>query len=207
MLTNYGENKVIDAFYRGQAIGVPATWYIGLVIATKGRSNTRRSQAMTIGDTIIPATPNGRMYRCTTGGTTGAGEPTWPTTNDGTVVDGSVTWTEMFTALQVQATIPEASGGSYARVGITASLANMAGTQGAGTTVASTGTSGQTSNNAAVTFPAPSADWGTIFGYAFYDASSAGNAWTVQEMTTPQDVLNGQAAPSFAIAALTQTVK
>jgi len=36
---------------------------------------------------------NNYCYECTTGGTTGAAEPTWPTTIGGTVVDGTVTWT------------------------------------------------------------------------------------------------------------------
>lgn len=26
-ITNYGENKIVDAVVRGQAIGTPATWY------------------------------------------------------------------------------------------------------------------------------------------------------------------------------------
>jgi hypothetical protein len=90
-------------------------------------------------------------------------------------------------------------------VAVTSSLANWAGTQGAGTTVASTGTGGQTSNNAAITYPAPTANWGTVFGFALYDASSAGNAWLTAPLITPQDVLNGQAAPSFAVASLTVT--
>lgn len=38
------------------------------------------------------ANRNGRRYHGTAG-TTGATEPTWPTTNGATVVDGSVTWT------------------------------------------------------------------------------------------------------------------
>lgn len=29
-LTDYAENKIIDALVRGQALGAPATWYIGL---------------------------------------------------------------------------------------------------------------------------------------------------------------------------------
>jgi hypothetical protein len=56
----------------------------------------------------------------------------------------------------------EATGGNYARVGVVASLANWAGTQAAGSTTASSGFGGVTSNNNVITFPTPSAGWGTI---------------------------------------------
>jgi hypothetical protein len=69
----------------------------------------------------------------------------------------------------------EVSGGSYARVSVTSSLANWAGTQTAGSTTASSGTGGQTSNNAAITFPTPAATWGTVTHFGIYDASSGGN--------------------------------
>lgn len=69
----------------------------------------------------------------------------------------------------------EVSGGAYARVAVTSSLANWAGTQSAGSTDASSGTGGQTSNNAAITFPTPTAGWGTVTHFAIYDAASGGN--------------------------------
>lgn len=97
----------------------------------------------------------------------------------------------------------EVTGGSYARVAITSSLANWAGTQGAGTTVASSGTSGTTSNNNAITFPAPTANWGTIVSFRIWDASTAGNALTCATLLTPKTVNNGDAAPSFSAGTLT----
>lgn len=69
----------------------------------------------------------------------------------------------------------EVTGGSYARVAVTSSLANWAGTQSAGSTVASSGSGGQTSNNAAITFPTPSAGWGNVTHFGIYDAATGGN--------------------------------
>ncbi len=97
----------------------------------------------------------------------------------------------------------EVSGGSYARVAVASSLANWAGSQSAGSTTASTGTSGTTSNNAAVTFPAPTANWGTVTHFGVYDASSAGNLLFYAALTTSKTINNGDAAPSFAAGALT----
>lgn len=69
----------------------------------------------------------------------------------------------------------EVAGGSYARVAVASSLANWAGTQAAASTTASSGTSGQTSNNVAITFPTPSAGWGTVTHFGIYDAATTGN--------------------------------
>lgn len=97
----------------------------------------------------------------------------------------------------------EVTGGSYTRVAVASSLANWAGTQSAGSTTASSGTGGTTSNNAAVTFPAPTANWGTVVAFGVYDASSAGNLLFYASLTTSKTINNGDAAPSFAAGALT----
>jgi hypothetical protein len=201
VFTAFAENKIIDAIFRAQALTAPATLYAALIMATRGYWNNVASSVVSVGDTVLPVTQNGRIYKCTTGGTASAAEPTWPTTNGGTVVDGTVTWTEQSVAL-LSGTYAEPVGGSYARVAITGSLANWAGTQGAGTTVASTGTSGVTSNNAAITFAAPTGNWGVAFGIMLADAASAGNGWLIAPFTNPKTINNGDAAPTVAIAAL-----
>lgn len=99
----------------------------------------------------------------------------------------------------------EVTGGSYARVTVASSMANWAGTQSAGSTVASSGTGGQTSNNGAIVFPAPTANWGTITHFGIYDASSAGNLLIWGALTVSKNVNNGDAAPQFNAAALTIT--
>lgn len=99
----------------------------------------------------------------------------------------------------------EVSGGSYARVSVTRSLANWSGTQSAGSTTASSGTGGQSSNNAAITFPAPTGNWGSIVAVAIHDASTSGNMWAYGSLTQAKTVNNGDAAPSFPAGSLTFT--
>jgi hypothetical protein len=148
-LTNFCENKWIDWFFRGQALGItgasagagsgPTNLYVGLFTVAPGEAG---------------------------GGT-------------------------------------EVAGGGYARAAIPSSLANWAGTQGAGTTVASTGTTGTTSNNNPVTLPAPTgANWGVVVAWGVFDAPTGGNLifWAAQ---TPNKTVNdGDAAPSFAAGQL-----
>ncbi len=51
-------------------------------------------KAYILRDYVQPVTPNNNFtYRCTTAGTSGGTEPTWPTTAGGTVTDGTVVWT------------------------------------------------------------------------------------------------------------------
>jgi hypothetical protein len=100
----------------------------------------------------------------------------------------------------------EVTGGSYARVAVTSSLTNWAGTQGATTTAISSGTSGATSNNATITFPAPTANWGTVTEFCVFDASTAGNLLFRAVLSSGQTINNGAAAPSFSISAMTWTI-
>jgi len=139
-LTDYGENKTVDALLRAQAIGTPATWYIALFT-----------------DSCTDAGPG----------------------------------TEVST-----------SGTAYGRQAVTASLANWAGTQGAGTTVASSGTGGTTSNNNAITWSASTASWGTIQSVGWMDASTAGNRWICINLTSSLNVSGSGFTVSFAAGQL-----
>ena len=138
-LSNYGENKIVDALLRGQTLGAPATGYWALGT-----------------DTCTDAGPG-----------------------------------------------TEVSGGSYARVSVVSSLANWAGTQSAGSTVASSGTGGTTSNNAAITFPQSTAAWGNLQSVWLMDAVSAGNRWICINLTTPFNVSAAGVTVSFPAGSLT----
>ncbi len=97
----------------------------------------------------------------------------------------------------------EVTGTDYLRATVASSLNNWAGTQSTGSTAVSTGTSGTTSNNNAITFPTPgSGGWGTITGFGIFDASTAGNMLIWGALTANKTVNYGDAAPSFAAAAL-----
>ena len=138
-LTDFAENKIVDALLRGQSLGAPVTGYMALYTA------------------------------CPTDSTAGT----------------------------------EVTGGSYARVAITSSLANWAGTQSAGSTTASSGTGGSTSNNVVITFPVPTANWGVVTCWGILDASAAGNLWVYSALTVSKPINYGQAGPKFAAGAAT----
>lgn len=96
----------------------------------------------------------------------------------------------------------EVTGGSYARVTVAATLANWSGTQGAGTTAVSSGTSGITTNNIAITFPAPTVNWGICSDFAIYDSLTGGNQLFKGALGSPKTVNAGDAAPSFPAGTL-----
>jgi len=98
----------------------------------------------------------------------------------------------------------EVSGNNYARVAVTSSLANWAGTQAAASTTASSGSGGQTSNNAAITFPTPSGNWGTVSHFGIFDAASGGNLLFHGALTIAKTI-NQSDTVSFPAASLTIT--
>lgn len=192
-------------------IPCPSALYVALLTCTKGaRAN---STAYSLTDTIGVTANDGKihLYKCTTAGTTAAAQSTlYPGVANEAITDGTAVFTEQNSALDSNTGMAEVSGGSYARVNLAASLANWAGTQAAASTTSSTGTGGATSNNSIITYPTPSADWSTgtvrIWGWAIYDQASGGNLLHWGPLNALQQVLNGQAAPSFAAAALAPTI-
>jgi hypothetical protein len=98
----------------------------------------------------------------------------------------------------------EVTGGSYARVSVSPSNANFNGTHGS-TTGASSGTSGNLTNAAAVTFPTPTANWGIVTHWGLFDAASGGNLLFQGPLSTSKTVNNGDAAPSFTAGSFSMT--
>ena len=98
----------------------------------------------------------------------------------------------------------EVTGGSYARVSLNPLNTNWNATQG-GTTGDSSGTGGLTDNALDITFPAPTANWGSIVNFAIMDATTAGNMLIHGALTTAKTVNNGDPAPKFVAGALDVT--
>lgn len=115
-------------------------------------------------------------------------------------------WVALYTAAPSDAGGgTEVSGNNYARVAVDRSLTAWAGTQGSGTTTASSGTDvGVTSNNAAITFLVPSGSWGTVTHFGILDAVSGGNLLFHGALTVQQTVNTGNTV-SFAAGQLTIT--
>lgn len=91
----------------------------------------------------------------------------------------------------------EVSGGSYARVDVPPLDANW---------TAASATNGLTDNAAAITFPVPSANWGTVVAFGIFDATTAGNLLVWGPISPNKTINNGDPAPSFAIGALDVTI-
>jgi hypothetical protein len=87
----------------------------------------------------------------------------------------------------------EVTGGSYARAELDPLDANWAATSGG---------NGTTSNVADLSFPAATANWGTVVAQGIHDATSAGNLLTYGSLTSSKTVNSGDAAPKFPAAAL-----
>lgn len=120
-----------------------------------------------------------------------------------TYTPGNV-WVGLMTAASSCETgsVTEVTGGAYARVQVTKADASWKGTHGSASG-ASSGTGGTITNAAAITFPAPSgANWGVVTHFGIWDASTSGNLLVCKTLTQSKTINDGDAAPSFAIDAL-----
>ena len=88
------------------------------------------------------------------------------------------------------------------RPAIASSLTAWSGTQGAGTTLASTGTAGEMSNNNALVFSTPEFEWGTATHGALYDESTTGNLLFWGELGQAGTVRAYSSAPAYAAGTL-----
>lgn len=103
----------------------------------------------------------------------------------------------------------EPSSGAYARVSVAANTTNWAGTQSAGSTTASSGTGGTTSNNGAITFPTSTGAWASsanLQAVRYYDASTAGNMLWCIDLTSPIAVTASGFTLSFSAGSLQLTI-
>lgn len=205
LFTSNRANKLIDFLFRGQTYTPPTSVWVGLLTTTKGpRGN---STVYALNDTISVTANDGKnhLYKCTTAGTSAAAQSTlYPGVASEVITDGTAAFTEQTVALKA-GTAVEASYTNYARAALVASLANMAGTQGATTTTASSGTGvPTTSNNALMTFGTAAGSGPTfVWATATFDALTAGNMLDIEPLTTVKTINNGDPAPTIAISALT----
>jgi len=99
----------------------------------------------------------------------------------------------------------EPSGNAYTRQSITAGLSAWAGTQSAGSTSASSGTSGTTSINAALTWSASTGPWNTLQSVWLMDSTTtgAGNVLFCINLTSSLNVSGSGFTVSLPAGALT----
>jgi hypothetical protein len=203
-LTTYANQKVQNALWQAAALGGPATWYVGLLVVPNPAGIWTASTAYSAGAYVIPTTfgsisgQQGKIFKCTTAGTSAATQPTWPTGEGATVVDNTITWTEVSLLFQAGTfTGAESTGTGYARQAVTANSTNFAGATSAEPCV--------TQNATAISGWAPTADWGYAVGVILADASTAGNIWDWGAMTSALDCPNGS-SPSIGVNALSLSI-
>ena len=85
-------NEVVGTNYvaTGQALASKTAAYLSATTAPAWAAAT----AYVVGDVVRKVAANGHVYRCIVAGTSGGGEPAWPTTPGVTIVDNTVTWAE-----------------------------------------------------------------------------------------------------------------
>lgn len=98
--------------------------------------------------------------------------------------------------------LPVANG--YARAPAPRSLAAWAGTQGAGTTAPSSGSSGQTSNNVSIVFGAVTGTWPAVTHFAIFDSAVGGNRIAHGSLGAPKSFVVGD-IPEFQPGTLVAT--
>jgi|SRR5262245_15401652 len=91
----------------------------------------------------------------------------------------------------------EVTGGSYARQNVPPLDANW---------TAASSTDGITTNAADITFPVPSATWGTVSHFGIHDAVTSGNLLVWGALSSSRTINNGDPAPKFLAGALSITV-
>ena len=221
--SDYLENLMVDGLFRGGCLTTAGA--TGSTAVVKGI--WAASTAYSLGDIVVPHAnmtgAGGKLLRCTTAGTSGTNNALAVPNPGSTLNDNTVVWTAIATIpaphqlyFGLFTVAPSDSGGgteltigvgNYSRPAFACTLANWAGTQSAGSTSASSGTGGSTSNNNAITFPTPSADWGVIVAFGVFDAASGGHLLWWDNLSVNRTVLNGDLAPTFPIGQFEMTVQ
>ncbi|MDE1905688.1 MAG: hypothetical protein KGH75_04480 [Rhodospirillales bacterium] len=170
--------------------GVPATHTIGLLTAATWQA----SHTYALGNYVIPVTDFagrapatlGRVFKCTTAGTSAAAEPTWPSTAAGTVTDGTVVWTEISTEMATGTVTAvgslEQAGSGYSRPTVVNNGTNWV--------LQTGGDPASVLNLADLAFGTTTAAWEQIIGGVVYDAVPTNvRAWGL--LDTPSTVAAG----------------
>ncbi len=195
LMSTYEQNVLLDAEFTGVAPTLPADFYVALYIASLGEYAS--GLTTTVGATIVPSPPNNRIYKVTTVGSTAltpSTQPTWPTTDGGTVTDanGNV-WTEQTPSIKA-GTINEASGGGYARQAVANTSTNW-------TITTNSVNNKNVANAVTISFGSVTANLGYVVAVVLFDASTAGNLRYIAEQMNPQNIVSGN-TPQFAAGTL-----
>ncbi len=176
--SHYAQNRINDLVFRGQPFSPPETLHFALLTCSRGQ--LARTTVYATKDTVAVRANDGaiHLYTVISAGLSGRAEPSFSGAIGEVVCDGGAILMESSIAADAGA-VTEVCARSYRRGSVRASLASFAGTQGPGSTEASIGATGITSNNQPIAFPRPSEQWvpggGAIWALGVYDQPTGGN--------------------------------
>lgn len=192
------QQNILKALFQATAFPLPTSpLQVALVAAQYGFWAGSTAYATT-GEFVSPslANVNGHFYKLTTAGTSGTTEPVWPTAPGATVTDGTCVWTEASANLAA-GTLPEVSGGGYARASVTPSSTAFPISAYTGSTAL-----GELAENAAaVSYGSgnTTAAWGLLVGVMIFDSSTTPVYLNGSTLKTPTQVNSGDPFPTIPV--------
>lgn len=173
--------------------GSPGTW---AAAASKLRGNV-----------VVPTTRNGRMYVCTqpndANGTTGGTEPTWPTSDYGTVTDGGVTWMALPRYWQATTSFTKGRVGYFAPT--TRVNTQVVPVQHAGWRVKTAGTTGASEPNWELTDLGELTDGSVVWEWTQLSTTYADGASALDVTDAYRDRINSQITQALGAAGVDPT--
>jgi hypothetical protein len=200
--TDYQQSKWLDQLLSNVTYLPPTTLYLGLHTSKPSRlavNEVVSTQTLTgFTDFIADATDNTKI--------SSSSHP-FAAADQKVVITGGTGWAKATYAINSLIGTTASLATSPAGVGTTGGKGNIIRSTGYARVALPAGffdaaVNGRTQNNAAITLPAPTGDWGEVKAFGLYDAPTGGNLLAMIATATSTVISAGDAARTLAAGAL-----